>query len=519
MTDRTDVAALESRDGATTAAVPDPAANAAARERARERVGLRLGSRGWAYGSLAVAVLGVMLAFSPGLISYDTNGVLWEAQTGFVRDWWTPFGSLLLGTANDLEIGLGPVFLAQTTLVVSGLYLCLRLLLRRVPAALGSAAICAFPPMYGQLANLSRDSMYLGFTLLAFGFLSRATVSAGRLRGFAVTLALLSAIAAFLWRQNGIVTLFAISASVVFLASTDASWRPQLLRRFRVPRASPRTCLVAGAAGCLIAGLVLGATQWTYRLLDVVPTHPERSLFVFDMAGVSTATNRNVFPGDLPRRVPGRLGVTPPDISLRALERNFDHSNVITLYAPNGDWTSGLNRPAVAEREASILKDGWWDAVSEQPGAYAANRLKLVGSQLGFGRLPTDAYYGLLEPTNFNHPMAFWQGYNAASDYVKTFSGPGATVRLDLIWPYMVMATFGLAFLWRRVEAATRVPLLVMVATPWLALAVLAAVSIAAGFRYMVLAVPVALMTAIFAAAVAGARNRWGQAILRPRLS
>jgi hypothetical protein len=515
MPEQRKVTFLKNVDGASTATCAQTTTAGLTHPSGAELSADVLDRRGWAYGSLGVAVLAVLLPFAPGLISYDTNGILWEAQTGFVRDWWTPFGAFVLGIAYDLEIGLGLVFLVQTVLVAVGLYLCLRLLLRRLPAALGTVTILVFPPMYGQLANLSRDSFYLGLTLLAFGCLCRATTSAGRARGIAVGLALVAALAAFLWRQNGIVTLVVLAAGLVFLALTDRSWRPRRLNHLREIRSGPAAGLAAGVAGCLIGVAAIGASQGSYRLADVVRTHPERSLFVFDLAGISTATDRNAFPAELPRRALKRPGVTPPDISLPALERNFDYSNVIALYFPNGDWTRGLNEPRVAKRELPILQDAWWQAVRDEPGAYLENRLKLAGSQLGFGNLPTDAYYGLLEPTNFNHPIAFVRGYQAASDYITTFSGPTATIRLDFIGPYLLIAAICLVLLWRRFPWA-RLQLLVMVATPWLALTLLAAISIAAGFRYMVLAVPVALMMVIFATAAATSQTRWGRALLNP---
>jgi hypothetical protein len=467
---------------------------------------------------LVLTGLGVLLAFAPGLISYDTNGTLWEGQTGFVRDWYTPVGSALFEAVFDLEFGLGSVFIVQTALVVAGLYLCLRLLLRRVPAAIAAAAICAFPPMYAQLSNLSRDSVYLGLTVLAVGLLCRAMTSAGRARGAAVGLAILAAIGAYLWRQNGIVTIIPLVAGLTYAALADPSWRPPVVERFRRPRGRAAMWVVAGIVGCLAGAIVVMGTQVAYRSLGVAETHPERMVYVYDLAGISTQTDRNAFPSEVPRRRPGRLGVTPPDISLPALERKFDYTNVITLYEPDGDWTRGLNDSRLAQREAETLRDAWWGALRDEPGTYLTNRLKLVGAQLGFGRRPMDALYGLVEPTNFGHPIAFVNGYDAASDYIETFVGPDSIIALDLLWPYLLIATICLAYLWRRLGRLV-MPLAVMLATAWLSVAVLGAVSMASSFRYGIVAVPLALVLLILTVTVAGARRRWGSVLLERPLT
>jgi hypothetical protein len=478
-----------------------------------EEAGSGLDRRWIAYVLLVFTGLGVLLAFVPGLISFDTSATLWEGQTGFVRDWYTPLGSALFQAVFDLEFGLGPVFIVQTALVVGGLYLCLRLLLRRVPAAIGAAAICAFPPMYAQLSNLSRDSVYLGLTVLSVGLLCRAMRSAGRARGVAVGLAILAAIGAYLWRQNGIVTIIPLVAALTYVALADPSWRPPLLRRIRRPRGRAGMWVVAGVVGCLVGALLVVATQFVYRMLDVAVTHPERTVYVYDLAGISTQTDRNAFPSELPRRRPRRLGVTPADISLPALERNFDYTNVITLYVPDRDWTRGLNDPRLAEREAGTLRDAWWGAVRDDPGAYLTNRLKLLGAQMGFGRRPTDAFLGMVEPTNFGHPLAFVNGYNAARDYVETFVGPDSTIALDFLWLYLLIATLCLAYLWRRL-GRLMMPLVVMLATAWLSMLLIAIVGMASSFRYGIVAVPLALVLLIFTATVAGGRRRWGQALL-----
>src|SRR5262245_58865952 len=193
---------------------------------------------------LFVANLAVLVPVWPGLISYDANSTIFEAESGPVRDWWSPFLSVLwraLLSVGDIWL----VFMVQTVMVVAGTYLCLRLVLRRVPAAAAALLICVFPPLYAQLVGPSRDGYFLGFTLLAFGCLC-AAVRGGR-RATWASLGVAAAIASSLARQNGIAVVFAIGAVCAVLACRDPEWRPRRLQRSgrRLPAVVGVACAAA----------------------------------------------------------------------------------------------------------------------------------------------------------------------------------------------------------------------------------------------------------------------------------
>jgi hypothetical protein len=480
--------------------------------------GGRLDGRVPGHALLLVVVLAVVGPFVPGVISYDANAMLYEGLPhATVRDWYSPAGAGLLQLTHHLGLGLDVLFIAQSALAVAGVYLCLRVLLKRVPAALFTGAVCVFPPMYDQVGELSRDTFYLGLTLLALGLLSRAQeLGAGGARRAVAGLALLAAILSFLARQNGIATLVLIALALAWLVLRDPLWRPS---RMAGARWTERPVLAGGGALVLAAVLclvVVGASRVAYSAGNVLSTHPERALQVYDLASMSTKTGTDLFPPHTKRLVPMRLGVTPPDIRLSALEANFHVNDVLSVYAPDGDWTRGLNDPNVIEPEAKALRTAWLKAIEHHPGDYATTRLALLASQLGVGHEPDPVSVGLAEPTNFGHTIAFQSGFNAADDYIGFFVGSDSTIALDWIWTYLLVLTLAAWFLRRRLRAAA-LPLTLLARTMWLTILVFAFTAPASSLRYVILAVPGALILGVLAIVVACAGQPWARALLLAR--
>jgi hypothetical protein len=439
---------------------------------------------------LLAATACVLTPFWPGLITYDANSTLFEAEQGPVRDWWSPFVSILwraMLVVGDTWL----VFVVQTVLVVVGVHLCARLVVRRVPAAAVTLLICVYPPLYAQLSGPSRDGYYLGFTMLALGFLCCAVRD--RRRALCTWLSIAAIVAASLCRQNAIVAVFVLVTFFAVLACRDPGWRPRRwctsTRRWPV--------LVGVVAGVVVAIGVVGATRVAYSVGDVVRTRPERLTFIYDLAAMSVASGEDLFPDRLDD---DPHGVVPRDISLATLERTFRYSNVVSLY-PGGNWNVGdLHDERLSARESSVLRDAWWAAISAEPDEYAHSRARLTLAQLGFGDRPQDAYLGLVESTNFGHPLSLSGAYDAASRYVRVFVGSDSTLPLDVVWVYFVGAT-ALVALRLRSREPDALPAGVMGATMWSSLATLTVSAMAVSFRYVLLSVAVFLVVAVFVVA------------------
>ncbi len=246
------------------------------------------------------------------------------------------------------------------------------------------------------------------------------------------------------------------------------------------------------AAGAFVGIGTLFATGIVYSHTGVLRLHPERVLYIYDLAALSTATDEPLFP---PNILDPPLGVTPPDVSLPALERRYDYVNVITLY-PNGDPTVNAFRDEkVAAHESALLRSAWLSALREAPLEYVENRAWLFLSQTGLHRKPSDAYIGLSDPRNFGYGLDFRDGYHWYTDYLTTFVGVDPLIPLDLVWVYIAAGTV-LAVLIERRTRYYALPVIGLIATLWLNLGLLAVVGLASGFRYMVMVAPVALICA-----------------------
>jgi hypothetical protein len=445
---------------------------------------------------LLAGIVPVQLAFGPGIINADTNATLWEAHTGSFRDWYTPFGSAFFWLTNQIGIGLEPVFFLQTAIAALGVYLLLRPVCRRVYAALISSVICLSPPVLSQLAYLSRDSMCLAFTLLAFGLLAWSyRTEESSLAG--VWAAVAAGFVAYLWRNNAIIIVGTLLA--VALAAT---LRPGSAIGRRIPRFSARASLrwasAIVAAAFISLGVVIGS-QGVYRVAGVEATYPQRTLWVYDLAAISVRTGVNAFPKTVPRVDQNRQGVIPPDISLAALRSSFKYQNVLSLY-PDGDWTRGLNDPALDRSDETQLYDAWRHAVARWPGEYLAERATVLVSDFGFIPSSVDAMPTLNQASNYGHPLWSSNGYKAARAYLRDF-GMASLSPMDTLWPYLLIGTVALLSLRRR-HIASNMPMVAFWVAVWLSFLALGAVTMASGYRYTVLAIPPALVLVVWAVQV-----------------
>jgi hypothetical protein len=432
----------------------------------------RLDGRIPAAALLIVAFLVPALAFWPGLLSPDGNQTVYQANAKFATDWWTAFGAVALRGWNSLELGLGGAYGILLAVNVVGAYLCLRPVLRRVPAAAATILVVGFPPMYAQLSALSRDGYFLGFALLAFGLMAALPRVPARRHRWVIAGALLAALLCFWSRQNGIAVVLCI-AFWAFLRHRDTA-RATLAKAFGV---SVLTCVLA-----------LAGTQALYAVFDVRGVHAERFIYLYDLASISELTDHNQFPQTLQRRP--RPDWVTPNVDQRTLDALWYYPNSITLFPNNRAGSIDFVSVQKANEESKLLRHAWVDAVTRHPFDYLWGRIRLAGSQLGLVHRPTDAFLGLIDnPNNFGHPMTFSQGYDAAAAVVPRFVGPDPWIPLDLPWTYLLVLVACTVVLWRRVRSAMAVAMTSAILLNILAMGVLA---VASAFRYTNLGVPVA---------------------------
>jgi hypothetical protein len=484
-------------------------------------------SRRVALASTGLACLAAWMAWWPGLLQPDAQQTVIQANLKLWIDWWTPVGAMVLHRLNEMEIGFGPIYAAAVASVVAGIYLCLRAVFVRGTAGLMTLAICAVPPMYAQLSTLSRDTFWLGLSLMSFGLLGKALRPGERRRRarLFVALSLLCAIVAFLCRQNGLAVVFAVVFVLALHALRGAGARDAGRRLAGVVQRSVPRVGVAAAAAALAAILVFGGTRVFYSAASVRAVHPERVTYVYDLASISVLSGRSHFP-----RAAGRLPssrTTPAQFDLATLKRRFDYRNVVFVYPDN--WAGDIAHAddLLAARENPLLRDAWLEAIWEEPFAYLWTRFRLTLSQLGVIGRPQDAYFEAFDPStfrdpiitgpNFGHPIEFSNGYRVATDYLAPFVGADPFIPLDIAGIYLLLATLLAVVALRRLKAAWAI-VLVMIAAVWLNLFGLFFTAMASGARYMAIAIPVALILVCFVFAPAFLRHSRLRRVLNPEV-
>jgi hypothetical protein len=406
-----------------------------------------------------------------------------------------------------MGLGLGAAIGVGIAVAVCGLYLCTRFLLRRVPAAVLTLVICILPPVYGDLSGLSRDLFFLGFTFLGFGLFGRLVQGRGGSRAGRIWLAGTAVgceVVAYLCRQNAIASVFALILGLALWHRTQRADAPA----GRGIRQSLRAVVIA-----VVATVVVGlGTIAGYSLAGVKNVDPQRFTYVYDLASISVLSHHDRFPAVITNR-PHPGWVSPPYSQQANLDRLFDPTNVITLYPGNAAAKIDFRSTAIASREDSILKSAWLKAMRTEPLDYAWGRIRVLAIQLGLWRHPKDAYLPLASPTNFGYPLVFPGNYRFASRVLAHFVGPAVWVPLDIPWTWFLVIIICVGLLLRRLKHLAWHFLLLPIAVA-ANYVLLLLVTMAAGFRYVSLEVPVAvLMVAYVLAAAAVASERWRELV------
>jgi hypothetical protein len=435
---------------------------------------------------LALAAALVFGAFWPGVIPYDSQQIINEAKGHAALDWWTGVGTLMLQTWFALGLGVPVVWAATVAMNVVGIYGCLRLVLRRVPASFWTLAIVLWPTTYAQLSGMTRDSLYVGFSLMSFAALATIVREHGHRRAPRLMIALAFSVLAAIARQNGLACVF-----VVAVFATTYSY-PASVRRTTVAMLAGAVASVGVYGGIHLIGFVNGVRN----------VHPERATLVYDLASISTITGHDYFPVHQLRALPPG-GAAPPNVSETALRRTFRIPSVTSL---RGVSQMDVGNEALAAREDAILTTAWESAIVHAPLAYVWDRVRLLASRLGFLPGARNALQKTMSGDNAGYPFASTAALSSAIAYLSPFVGNGAMVPFDLLWTYMLV--MALAFLYIRRRWPRGVP---WVASLLLAVAVnqllLFFAAMDSSFRYDYRTPIIALLCVIYAG-VAWRRER-----------
>lgn len=374
----------------------------------------------------------------------DTLDEIRQVISGNLSDYHAP---LLLGVWHLVwGVGVGPgwVLAAQVCCFVAGTYMLMRLAFGPLGAAIAASVVTLVPQTYGELGLVGRDTWYTALLLLSAGTLAQGFASGSprspRARAVALAASLGAAWLAVAARENAVTSIAVIiGAAVAFV----------LWSRWRVPaRNLPAR---AGRLGIVIVGAiattaVFYASQSALNsVLGVRSVHPEQYIYDFDLAGMSTRENRDLFP----------KSIVPPN-RLANLKRLFSIDDVSTEIIPPGHPlpVALLTGDQVAAVRAADIR-----AVEADPGTWLGLHWDEFLRQISITRQSNVIMHPGIDRNQLGLHRSFPGLDGVASSYVEAFDAteipdPQGGMIFD-IWIYLLVAAAGTASLrhWRDPRA------------------------------------------------------------------
>lgn len=363
---------------------------------------------------MGLTLLGFSLAFWPGHMNNDALAMIGQARGTYeLNDHHSPILVWLWKLAWPV-LRPGSVLVLQVAAVLAGGYLVARAAFGRIGAALVSIAACLSPPVFGNLGGISRDAWFLGFLLLAFGFLVLAARSPDR-RKLGLWGALAFSVLTMFARQNAAaaVIVVAVGGFAILLGSRFAE-RARLIR-WGAPFAA------GVAAVVLVLGVQVGATKAT----GAESVHPEQYLYLYDLAGLSVRDGENDFPPD----------VYAGKVSTLAQTSSVD--SIIPL-AFGDPPPIGMPRPA---DQVDEMRDAWLDQITDDPGQYLEWRWDAFMKQVGITGPGVWIYHPFVDPNEFGYSIAFPALNDIATGYQENFGNAALEGHTwQLAWVYLLFS-------------------------------------------------------------------------------
>lgn len=306
-------------------------------------------------------------AFYPGVFTPDSLEQFRQAQDGDFGDWHPPAMAALWRLFNTVHVGPELPFFFHLFLFWFGLWAVSRALVRcgwrwgRYLPLIGLA-----PFVFNYLGVLWKDVALASAWTFAAGLVFRRRACLEKLTPIEHGAVWLAFLYGALVRANSI---FAAAPLALYLVSGDVFSRkiwPQLAALALIP-----------------AFILLSTAAINHSLLKAEAEHPEDSLFLFDLVGISHNVGANVVPGPW---TPAQAAQIPncyaPD--------KWDHVGmgrcqfVTDTLEANHSWG------------ARLMRDAWLRAILAHPFAYAEHRLAFTNQILRW-RGPIPAHDAFME--------------------------------------------------------------------------------------------------------------------------
>lgn len=394
-----------------------------------------------------------LAAFWPGQMSFDSAYAWWQARGGATVDTVPPVFVLVWRVCDAVVEGPGLLFALHLALFWSGLALFVRALRPRTIAAAAALSLVAFAPLPWLLRGQVWTDVGL-FSALTFATGALACAQQTRARRW-LLLALPALFYAAALRHNALPTVLPFAA-----------WWAWLAVRTSLARVGATLALVAA----MFATIQL-AESGAQRRVALWP-----SLAQFDLAAVSIASGRMLLPQFM-------IGPGLDVAELAGAFRPWSNTPMLT------NTRHGMRDPFAtdfSEAESRTLREAWFDAIAEHPGAWAQHRWRLTRAL--FGTHAADwprelVYVDDHVPYRDNPPVA----RNASTLHARLMRAAAALVATPALaaWPYLLVGFAAGIAAWRRRRAPAGTLALVLLASAALHALPLTLLAPAAELRYL----------------------------------
>lgn len=300
----------------------------------------------WVSGAAVAALMASLVAFWPGVVTYDGVTQFAQARAGRYEDWHPPVMAWLWHGLHGVFGGAAqPMLTLQMVLYWAGFGLIAGALARsgRPRAAWAVLAIGASPLFLGWQAVVLKDTQMLGAMLAACGL-----VVWWRVRGARVPL----------WAGAGVVVL--LTYATLVRANAVFATVPLAVMLAAPPHGRRRMGVIGALIALGVAAVLAVSPIVNHRLLGAAASGVERTQAVYDLAAIAV------------RAPDAAIGFSPAEARrLRAL-----HCVKPLFWDPLGEPTRcGPITARVQAMPAASLYPLLLKAALHSPAAYAAHRL------------------------------------------------------------------------------------------------------------------------------------------------
>jgi hypothetical protein len=402
-------------------------------------------------GVAALIALGfglTLLVFYPGVWTYDARFVYEDIAKGFRGDWQSPVMTVLWSWIDPIAPGAASLFLLIAAMYWLGFgVLAFTLARRSIWLAVALLLLALAPPAFVFVGMLWRDVLFAGLWLVA-ATLAFAVADCGpklRLPFQAMALALL--VLGVLLRPNALVAAPILAACTLW--PTQFSWK----------RAAILYLPVAAALFALVQAVYYGA-------LGAQRQHPEHSVMVFDLGGISHFTGQNQFPGSW----------TAPETALiTAGCYKPVEWDIYWRFEPCQFVMKRLERDKIFG--TPVLADAWLGAVAHHPIAYLQHRASFMWNFLTRENL-TMWLYDIDNPPNI--PFADRPAFMA----VKAIHDALKATPLFRVGTWLLVCIAVCAVAWRRRDTPAATFAIGVCGSATLYVLTFLPVGVASDFRY-----------------------------------